>query len=90
MRACKKGALMGGILGLLALPITLLLIISGPSIPDSVATFLFNLCYLPFSLIAKIITLPSSTAFIVGINFVGWALIGAVIGYLYGLIRGDK
>ena len=85
----KIGAVVGGIWGLLALPITLLCIIFGPSIPDSVGMILFDICYLPFRLIAKMITLPSSMAFVVGINFIGWVLIGATIGYLYGLILGD-
>jgi len=86
----KIGAVVGGIWGLLALPITLLCIIFVPSIPDSVGMILFYIGYLPFSLIAKMITVPSSMAFVVGINFIGWVLIGATIGYLYGLILGDK
>lgn len=89
-KGTKIGAIIGGIWGLLALPITLLGIIFGPSIPNSVGMFLFDICYLPFTLLAKIITLPTSTAFVLGINFVGWVLIGGSVGYLCGLIMGDK
>lgn len=96
----KIGAVVGGVLGLLAWPTALLCIILGPSAQGSVGGFLFNICSilldistLPFRLmvISKIITSPPSTVFVVfAVPFVVWALIGAIIGFLYGLIWGNK
>jgi len=89
----KRGAVVGGIWGLLAYPILMLVTIYGPSIPDLVRLLyppIFLLSWLPYSLIGNVITLPSTLRFMIAFNFLGWVLIGGAVGYLYGLIKGDK
>ena len=83
----KRGAIIGGIWGLLVLPNYVLIYMLFGDIPSLLGHFLF----LPFvGAILKYLVLSDSMISGTFINFVGWVLIGGILGYLYGFIRGDK
>ncbi len=88
----KRGAIIGGIWGLLALPIYWVLgfIFWGRTVPllEKVLSFLL---FFPTSIIRPF--LPENMfGMILGLflNVIGWMLIGGMFGYLYRLIRRSK
>jgi len=97
MKAWIKGALIGGIWGILGTPIYILTVIRAPT--TMVVNALSFITYFPAKLFAILLPVgePSPPEFLIFyliflliLNFFGWAIIGAFLGHTYDSFKKRK
>ena len=102
MKTWKKGAIVGGVWGILVYPISFMIGLvfywekSVPTIIEWILAIVLNLpntliaIFLPEQEILQFVEHnPISIVLLLLSNFFGWILIGATIGYLYGRRKGN-
>lgn len=92
LKGWQKGAILGGMWGLLVTPLYMLVGFMWweKDFPKPLEEFLRFFLYFPLQLISSLITFHPSWYLGLSLNIVGWALIGALIGFLYGKLIGAK